>query len=219
MHSSWNSCLHLFLVHSCLSPPLPPPGRKVGQFLASAKLLCSRPATQFETALRVHEFIWVQAYLLAALKQPGACINDLPLLAPEDRNAIIIGFNATSAQFPSGYCVHELFENQVEENPAAICLALRKLLFSYGDVEALANRLATHLVQLGAGTGVPIGLMMSRCPEMYIAMLAILKVSALRESQAKIETATPDRHLLFHNTNHCQVVDIGSRFRDPFWVW
>ena len=37
--------------------------------------------------------------------------------------------------------------------------------------------LATHLVDLGAGPGVPIGLMMGRSAEMYIAMLAILKVS------------------------------------------
>lgn len=114
--------------------------------------------------------------MLAALRQPDACIHDLPLLGREDRNAILLGFNATNAQFPSGYCVHELFENQADENPGAVCLALRKLQLSYGDVEALANRLATHLVDIGAGPGVPIGLMMPRCAEMYIAMLAILKV-------------------------------------------
>ncbi len=119
----------------------------------------------------------MQAYLLAALRQPEECIHDLPLLAPADRSAILAGFNATRAQFPSGYCVHELFENQADENPDALCLALRKLQLSYGDVEALANRLATHLVDLGAGPGVPIGLMMGRSAEMYIAMLAILKVS------------------------------------------
>lgn len=124
----------------------------------------------------------MQAYMLAALRQPDACIHDLPLLGPEDRNAILLGFNATNAQFPSGYCVHELFENQADENPGAVCLALRKLQLSYGDVEALANRLATHLVDIGAGPGVPTGLMMPRCAEMYIAMLAILKVRTLHRS-------------------------------------
>ena len=128
--------------------------------------------------------------MLAALKQPDTCIHDLPLLAAQDRNTILMGFNATNAQFPSGYCVHELFENQADENPAAVCLALRKLQLSYGDVEALANRLATHLVDLGAGASVPVGLMMPRCAEMYIAMLAILKVRPVWDAVLAMQSLT-----------------------------
>ena len=143
--------------------------------------------------------------MLAALKQPEACIHSLPLLGPEDRNAILLGFNATNAQFPSGYCVHELFENQADENPGAVCLALRKLQLSYGDVEALANRLATHLVDIGAGPGVPIGLMMPRCAEMYIAMLAILKVGPWTAA-AKL--------ILVHLPDTCQPIAGGSKNAD-----
>ncbi len=120
----------------------------------------------------------VQAFTLAALRMPETCIHDLPLLAPADRSKILGGFNATRAQFPTGYCVHELFENQADEHPGSLCLSVGKLQLTYSSVEALANRLATHLADLGAGPGVPIGLMMPRCSEMYIAMLAILKVSS-----------------------------------------
>ena len=147
----------------------------------------------------------MQAYILAALKQPDACIHDLPLLAASDRNAIVMGFNATSAQFPSGYCVHDLFENQADENPGALCLALAEGQVTYGEVETLANRLATHLVELGLGPGVPVGLMMPRCAEMYIAMLAILKVGPWTAAAELI---------LVHLPGTCQHIAGGSQNAD-----
>ncbi len=50
--------------------------------------------------------------------------------------------------------------------------------YSYKDVDAASTELAHHLKALGAGPDVVIGLLMERCPQIYVAMLGIMKAGA-----------------------------------------
>lgn len=43
-------------------------------------------------------------------------------------------------------------------------------------------QLANVLVCMGVGVDVPVGILMERCPELYIAMLAVLKVRSSKKA-------------------------------------
>ena len=48
-------------------------------------------------------------------------------------------------------------------------------VLSYGELDKRANQLAHHLVALGVGLEVPVGVMMERSLELFVALLGVLK--------------------------------------------
>ena len=59
------------------------------------------------------------------------------------------------------------------------CELLRGLLqgetMSYGELDERANQLAHHLIALGVGAEVPVGVMMLRSLHLFVALLGVLK--------------------------------------------
>ena len=74
--------------------------------------------------------------------------------------------------------VPELLELQQLRSPNQDALALGPWTMSYEQLHEKANRLAHYLIENGAGPESLIGICMERCPDMIIAMLAILKAGA-----------------------------------------
>jgi amino acid adenylation domain-containing protein len=72
--------------------------------------------------------------------------------------------------------LHELFEEQVGQNPDAIALVIDEHYLSYGELNARANRLAHYLVsERGIGPDSLVGLCVDRSLDMIVAILGILK--------------------------------------------
>ena len=46
---------------------------------------------------------------------------------------------------------------------------------SYAELDQRANQLAHHLIALGVGPDVPVGVMMERSLDMFVALLGVLK--------------------------------------------
>jgi len=78
----------------------------------------------------------------------------------------------------TGGCLHQLFENTVEKYPENIAVQFNNDSISYSELNKKANRLARYLQSAGIGRGDFAGIFLSRTPEMYIAMLGILKAGA-----------------------------------------
>ncbi len=74
--------------------------------------------------------------------------------------------------------VHELFEQVVARTPRAIALSGDGYTLDYTELDRRANRLAHHLITLGAGRGVLVGLHMRRSADSVVAMLGVLKSGA-----------------------------------------
>lgn len=81
--------------------------------------------------------------------------------------------NAVDAQ-----TVPQAIEAQVRRTPEAVALRCGSESLSYAALDALANQLAHHLRQLGAGPDVLIGIALERSIEMVVALLAILKAGS-----------------------------------------
>jgi amino acid adenylation domain-containing protein/non-ribosomal peptide synthase protein (TIGR01720 family) len=71
--------------------------------------------------------------------------------------------------------LHELFEAQVDCTPDAPAVSFNGQTLTYQELNLRANRLAHHLIWLGVGPDVLVGLYVERSPELIIGLLAILK--------------------------------------------
>src|ERR1051326_314124 len=90
--------------------------------------------------------------------------------------------------------VPELLELQLLRSPRQDALALDSLTMSYEELHEKANRLAHYLIDNGAGPESLIGICMERCPDMIIAMLAVLKAGA---AYVPLDPRYPAERLLY----------------------
>ncbi len=114
----------------------------------------------------------ILAWLVSSPHQP---ISTIPLLGDQERNRMLIEWNATQMPFPDNQCVHELFERQVDRTPDAVAVVYGEQQLSYRQLNGQANQLAHYLRQVGVGRGTLVGLCVERNLDMPVAVLGILK--------------------------------------------
>src|SRR3569833_1398773 len=96
------------------------------------------------------------------------------LLPPQDHQ-LLQRWNGTRRKYPRESLVHEMFEQQVQNSPRALALIHGDQQLTYEELDWRANRLAHHLVRLGAGPEVVVGLCLPRSISMVVGILGILK--------------------------------------------
>ena len=89
-------------------------------------------------------------------------------------------------------CVHQLFEQQVERTPDAIALIFQDQELTYSQLNARANQLAHHLIDLGVGPEVIVAVCLERSVELIVALLAILKAGG---AYLPLDPSWPDTRL------------------------
>lgn len=127
--------------------------------------------------------------------QPEAPLEELPLLPPAEREAVIEGLHADLAQLPEPQSVVERFAAQAALHPQAPALLGEPgLLLRYGElaarVERLARRLLAQLQPLQAGD--TIALALPRGPLLVTAMLAVTRAGA---AFVPLDLEAPDARL------------------------
>ena len=115
--------------------------------------------------------------LLAALAaSPDTPLSQLDIMGPAERQLTLRTFNDTEQPYPSDKAVHQLFEQQAGCQPQAVCLVTSGgERLSYAAVNAASNQLAHWLVSRGIAAGSAVGVSLPKCPQLYIALLAVLK--------------------------------------------
>lgn len=107
--------------------------------------------------------------------EPEQRVWNLPLLTDEERQQVLVEWNATKTEYPADRCLHQLFEAQVEKTPEAMAVVFEDQSLTYAELNARANQLAHHLRTLGVGPDVPVGICMERSLELVVGLLGILK--------------------------------------------
>ncbi|WP_084964083.1 non-ribosomal peptide synthetase [Thermoactinospora rubra] len=74
--------------------------------------------------------------------------------------------------------VHELIEAVAAATPDRPAIVAGGVTMTYGELDAEANRLACHLIDLGVGEGAAVGVFMERSAENLVAQLAAFKAGA-----------------------------------------
>lgn len=110
-----------------------------------------------------------------AVAAPNKAISDYDLLTAAERQQILVDWNDTRADYPLDQCIHQLFEAQVERTPEAVAVVFEGQSLTYRELNNQANQLAHHLISLGIGPDILVGICVERSLEMAIGLLAILK--------------------------------------------
>ncbi|MCK2245073.1 MULTISPECIES: non-ribosomal peptide synthetase [unclassified Crossiella] len=134
--------------------------------------------TELFTADRITRLLGHLEHLLtAALSTPDTPISRLDLLGPEERTALVEGFNNTAAG-ADWRSVAEQFLDQAERTPEATALVFGADRLSYRQLAERAERLAARLAARGAGPERTIALALPRSAELVVALLAIVRSGA-----------------------------------------
>jgi amino acid adenylation domain-containing protein len=109
------------------------------------------------------------------LENPGAKVEELEYLSPEETNLITETWNEHSKTYDVGDCLHHLFERRARERSGSLAVAMGERHLTYGELNEEAEQLAGHLRLLGISAETLVGICLDRSPEMMIGLLAILK--------------------------------------------
>ncbi|MBW4507955.1 MAG: amino acid adenylation domain-containing protein [Scytonematopsis contorta HA4267-MV1] len=113
--------------------------------------------------------------LSAIVENPQQAVNELPLLNAAERHHLLTKWDDTANKYPTDKCIHQLFEQQVENRPDAIAVVFEKEQLTYQQLNQRANQLAHHLLSLGVGPEVLVGICVEHSVEMVVGLLGILK--------------------------------------------
>ncbi|MBV1880989.1 MAG: amino acid adenylation domain-containing protein [Pseudomonadales bacterium] len=115
--------------------------------------------------------------LLQSMSQGLAVgVDELEWLTSSEKKQILINWNNTQTEYPAHRCIHELFEDQVAQNPDRQAVVFDEVVLSYGELNARANQLAHYLVTFGIGEDSVVAIMLERSWQTIVAELAMLKV-------------------------------------------
>ncbi|EST38512.1 hypothetical protein N566_06925 [Streptomycetaceae bacterium MP113-05] len=115
--------------------------------------------------------------MLAAATDPDRDLATLPMLTDGEFRQVVRDWGGTSTEALPG-TFPQLVEAQARRRPDAPAVEDKHTVLSYQELDDRANRLAHHLVELGAGPGTFVGLCLERGVETIVGLLGIMKAGA-----------------------------------------
>ncbi|WP_199335631.1 non-ribosomal peptide synthetase [Nostoc sp. FACHB-110] len=113
--------------------------------------------------------------LEAIVANPQQRIDQLPLLTEFEQQQLLVDWNQTAIDYPQDKCIHQLFEEQVEQTPDAVAVVFDNQQLTYRELNSHANRLAHYLQSLDVKPDTLVGICVERSLEMVVGLLGILK--------------------------------------------
>ncbi len=146
------------------------------------------------------------ARFLALLDRLPDCaetpLASLPVLAPGERQRVVVDFNAGSVPSPPAVTVVEGFEAQARRTPEATAVVCGGEQLTYRELNARANRLARCLQNLGVGPESLVAVCLDRSVDLVVALLGTLKAGG---AYVPLDPGYPRERLAF------MLADSGAR--------
>ena len=135
-----------------------------------------------------------QTLLEGVVANPQQSVGALPLLTERERHQLLVEWNNTRTPYPDTKCIHQVFEEQVEQTPDAVAVVYEDESLTYQELNLRANKIAHYLQTLGVGPEVLVGICVERSPLMIIGVLAILKAGG---AYVPFDPAYPQERLAY----------------------
>jgi len=113
--------------------------------------------------------------LESVVADPTQRLSELPVLSDYEKRQLLIEWNATTVEYPSDQCIHELFEAEARRRPDDVALLFEDDRLTYNELNEQANQVARYLLEAGVENGELVGLFTSRSLRMVVGLLGILK--------------------------------------------
>ncbi|WP_369263212.1 amino acid adenylation domain-containing protein [Streptomyces sp. R35] len=110
-----------------------------------------------------------------AARTPDRLVALLRLLTAEQTRHTLVEWNRTAVLLPDKACLHDAFEERAAREPGAVALIQGERQWTYGEINASANRLAHHLREAGVAPDTRVGLCLERSASLLTGVLGILK--------------------------------------------
>lgn len=133
---------------------------------------------RFEAATIGRMLRHLQTLLEGIVADPQQRIAELSLLTATERHQLLLEWNNTRRDYSLDKCIHQLFEDQVEQTPDAVAVVFQDQWLTYRELNERANQVAYTLSVKGVGKGAYVPVLMGRSIELVIALLAIMKAGA-----------------------------------------
>jgi amino acid adenylation domain-containing protein len=116
--------------------------------------------------------------LQAVLATPDTNVQELEMLADEERRQLLTVWNTTEAAFARDKCMHHLLEEQAARTPDGVAVTCGEQQLTYAELNQQANQFAHYLRSLGAKQEIRVAVCLERSSHMVVALLGVLKSGA-----------------------------------------
>ncbi|HEV7518984.1 MAG TPA: condensation domain-containing protein, partial [Thermoanaerobaculia bacterium] len=118
----------------------------------------------------------LETLLAGMVAGPQEELAKLSLLTAAERQVLVREWSDTATGPPAEHpCVHETFAARARRSPDTAALACEPHLFTYGELNRRANRLAHGLRRLGVRPEMRVGILLERSPELLVGLFGVLK--------------------------------------------
>ena len=121
-----------------------------------------------------HWLVWLHA----VVRDGGQRLDEVPLLAPSEREQLLHAWNPPATALAVPLPVHAQFVEQAQRTPHATALVFAEQSLSYAELEQASRSLALALLERGVTPESLVGVAVQRGPELVVALLAILRAGA-----------------------------------------
>ncbi|MEC3652739.1 surfactin non-ribosomal peptide synthetase SrfAA [Bacillus subtilis] len=138
---------------------------------------------EYNTALFKQETIerWKQYWmelLDAVTGNPNQPLSSLSLVTETEKQALLEAWKGKALPVPTDKTVHQLFEETVQRHKDRPAVTYNGQSWTYGELNAKANRLARILMDCGISPDDRVGILTKPSLEMSAAVLGVLKAGA-----------------------------------------
>ncbi len=151
--------------------------------------LIAGPATQLMLRVLYDSGRADRAMIRALLNQLGHILeqfisrsdlqpSEIEVLTADDKNKLLVQFNATAGNYPDQCGIHHLFEATAAKYPKATAVVFEDQQLSYRELDCRANQMARYLEQFGIGPETVVAISVERSLAIPVAILGTLKAGA-----------------------------------------
>ncbi|WP_236449796.1 non-ribosomal peptide synthetase, partial [Pseudomonas syringae] len=142
-------------------------GRIVGSLEYATALFDRETAQRYVT--------YLERVLRAMVENERQVVGAIELLGETERRQVLVEFNATQQAWQQDLLVHQLFEQQAQQQPQALALVCGDERVTYADLNERSNQVADVLLSLGIAPDDRVAICVERSVEMVVGLLGILK--------------------------------------------
>lgn len=153
--------------------------------------------------------------LNGAVETPTRVVSELPLLTDSEYVSVVHEWSRTDGVAAPSSTIHERIAAQAAATPQAVAVTCGDHSLTYRELDEQANRLARHLISIGAGPEVLVGLSAERSSHMVVGLLGILKSGAAYVPLDPSYPADRLQHMVSDSSARIVVTHEGPRQRLP----
>ena len=129
----------------------------------------------FDASTAERMLLHFQTLLQGMVANPDQPVATLSIIAEREAQQILFDWNDTEADYPHNETIPGRFAAQTRRTPDALAVVYHQDQLTFEQLNRRANQLAHHLLSLGVGPDVLVGLAIPRSTDLLVGVMGILK--------------------------------------------